>query len=79
MFLNVKSFIVLGDYCVCTKNGDKSWLLAGVVARQFLGVPQQFGLPVWTPLCAVKLHTGLNNMEDSVCTSGKTRYFLFAM
>jgi len=69
MFLDVKSFIVPCDYGVFAKNGDKSWLSASVVARQILGVPQQCGLPVWTPLCAVKLHTGLNNMEDSVCTS----------
>jgi hypothetical protein len=76
MFLDLKSFIVPCDYCVCAKSAEESWLQASVVARQIPGVPQQFGLPVWTSLCTVKLHTGPNNMKDSVCTSQKTRYFL---
>jgi len=76
MFLDLKSFIVSCDYCVCAKNAEKSWLQASAVARQIPGVLQHFGLPVWTSLCTVKLHTGLNNMKDSVCTSQKTRYML---
>jgi hypothetical protein len=78
MFLDLKSFIVRCDYCVCAKkNAEKRSRSASEVARQIPGVPQQFGLPVRTSLCAVKLHTGLNNRKDSVCTSQKTRYILF--
>ena len=77
MFLDLKSFIVPCDYCVCAKNVEKSWRPASVVARQIPGVPQQFELPLWTSLCTVKIHTGLNNMKDSVCNSQKTPCTLF--
>jgi hypothetical protein len=78
MFLDLKSFIVAYDYYDCAENADKSWHKASVVVGRIPGVPQQFRLPVWTSLCAVKRHAGLYNMEDSVCTSQKTRYFVFA-